>query len=43
MSIEAIIVVTGGLVFGLAGAFYARWSRARLERTDPDRHRQPAE
>ena len=32
MSIETIIIVGGGLALGVAGAIYARWSRARLER-----------
>lgn len=41
MSTEALFVIAGGLAFAIAGAIYARWSRARLERTDPDRH--PAE
>lgn len=37
MTIETITIVCGGLTFGIAGAIYARWSRARLERTDrPD-------
>ena len=41
MTIETIIVVSGGLVLGIAGAIYARWSRAQLEREDAREH--PAE
>jgi hypothetical protein len=40
MSIETIIIVSGGLALGIAGAIYARWSRARLERGNA---RSPAE
>ena len=32
MTTDEIIVVLGGLAFGLAAAVYACWSRARLER-----------
>ncbi|SFH27605.1 hypothetical protein SAMN04488020_10966 [Palleronia marisminoris] len=32
MTIETIIIVSGGLALAVAGAAYARWSRARLER-----------
>ena len=36
MTLETIIIVGGGLVLGLAGAIYARWSRAQLERDNPE-------
>lgn len=35
MTLETIIIVSGGLVLGLAGAVYARWSRKCLERENP--------
>ncbi|WP_299821702.1 hypothetical protein [uncultured Jannaschia sp.] len=41
MTIETIIIVGGGLALGIAGALYARWSRAQLERDD--RRGRPAE
>ncbi len=40
MTVETIIIVGGGLALGLAGAIYARWSRAQLER---DNRGRPAE
>ena len=42
MSIETIIIVSGGLAFGLAAAIYTRWEGRRLDRSAPD-YRDPAE
>lgn len=42
MDVETIILAVIGLAIPLAGAVWARWSRARLERNDPARRR-PAE
>lgn len=36
MTIETLIIVGVGLVLGIAGAVYARWSRAQLERHNPE-------
>ena len=32
MSSEAILIISGGLAFGIANAVFIRWSRWRLER-----------
>ncbi len=41
MTTEEIILVLGGLSFGIATAVWARWSRWRLERENAREH--PAE
>lgn len=41
MSTEAIIIISGGLAFGIANAVFIRWSRWRLERENISDH--PAE
>ena len=43
MSIETVLILGGALVFGVASAAFARWSRIRLERADPARQDRPAE
>ena len=38
-----LILVGLALAFSVGGVFWARWSRARLERDDPARRGRPAE
>ena len=43
MNMETILILGGSLAFGFGSAAFARWSRIRLERTDPKRQGRPAE